>query len=200
MGATPRWSPDGKRLLFMRNEANEPTKRPGIFLIHRYGTYERRISDGRWPDWSPDGTRIVFSLGGRSGPGLREGAMICIAGADGTGRREIATGDCPSWSPDGKKIAYCRKVAGRPPLLFIHDLGTGGDKMLGTGWFRASWMPDSRTLVANGVIGGKGSMVRLSQDAPGKPQELTTEFERPFSPSCSWDGKQIIFIAARPKR
>jgi Tol biopolymer transport system component len=200
MGATPRWSPDGERLLFMRNEANDPKREPGIFLIDRDGKGERRIGDGRWPDWSPDGQRIAFSLGGRPGPGLREGATICIAKADGTGRRQIAEGDSPSWSPDGKKIAYCRRAAGRPPLLYVHDLGTGKDEMLGTGWFRANWMPDGKSVVANGVVGRKAGMVRLSLDAPGRPEELATGFEEPFSPCCSRDGKQIIFIARRPKR
>jgi hypothetical protein len=29
--------------------------------------------------------------------------------------------------------------------------------------------------------------------------ELATEFEEPFSPCCSQDGKQILFIARKPK-
>jgi TolB protein len=200
IGATPRWSPDGERFLFMRNEVNDPRRRPGIFVIDRDGTDERRIGDGRWPDWSPDGKRIAFSIGGRPGPGIREGARICIAGADGTGRREIAEGDSPSWSPDGKKIAYCGKTAGRPLMIYVHDLGTGQDERLGIGWFRANWMPDGKSVVANGTVKGKVGMVRLSLDAPDRPEELATEFDKPFSPCCSRDGKQIVFIARRPTR
>lgn len=200
VGATPRWSPDGGRLLFMRDEANDPEHHSGIFLIDRDGANERRVCDGRWPDWSPDGKRIAFSLGGRPGPGLRTGAAICIAEADGTGRREVAEGDCPSWSPDGEKVAYCRNEAGRPPLLSVHDLGAKRDAPLGVGWFRANWLPDGKSVVANGVIGGKVCMVRLSLDAPQKPEELATEFAEPFSPCCSQDAKEFIFIAKRPGR
>ena len=139
-------------------------------------------------------------MGSRPGRGLREGATIGIARADGTGRRAIAEGESPSWSPDGKKIAYCRKEADRPLMIFVHDLGTGQDERLGTGWFRANWMPDGKSVVANGTVEGKAGMIRLSLDAPEKPEELATEFEKPFSPCCSRDGKQIIFIARRPRR
>ncbi len=198
VGATPRWSPDGKQLLFMRDEANDPKRRPGIFLINRDGTGERRISDGRWPDWSHDGRKIAFSLGGIPGPGLRQEAIICIADADGTGRKEIAVGDCPSWSPDGKKIAFCYKAPGQRPLIRVHDLATDRDVTLGIGWYRANWMPDRQSLVANGLIGGRERMVRLSVGA-GRTEELHTEFEEPFSPCCTSDGREIVFIAKRQK-
>ena len=61
--------------------------------------------------------------------------------------------------------------------------------MLGIGWYRANWMPDGKSVVANGTVKGKSGMVRLSLDAPGWPEELATEFDQPFSPCCSWDGK-----------
>ena len=77
-GSVPRWSPDGKRLLFVREGRHEADKELGIFVIDRDGTGERRIGPGRWPDWSPDGTRIAFSIGGAAGGG---------AGGDGPGLR-----------------------------------------------------------------------------------------------------------------
>jgi hypothetical protein len=42
-------------------------------------------------------------------------------------------------------------------------------------------------------------MVRLSLNRPRKVMEQSTEYEAPFSPSVSWDGKEIIFIARRPE-
>ncbi len=198
-GATPRWSPDGNRLLFVRERVNNPKLQEGIFLINRDGSNERRIGEGRWPDWSPDGKEIVCSLGGEEMGGARIGATICISKVDGSGRRDITEGDCPSWSPDGKKIAFCFRAPGRPPLIRVYDLQNKEEETLGIGWFRANWMADSKSVVANGLNGRKVGMVRLSLDAPGQPTELSTEFAEPNSPCCSWDGKQIVFIARRPK-
>lgn len=141
----------------------------------------------------------MFSLGGEQTGGARIGATICIVNADGSGRREITQGDCPSWSPDGKKIAFCLRAPERPPLICVHELHNKKEETLGIGWFRANWMPDSKTVVANGVIGEKFGMVRLSLDAPDQPAELSTEYTEPHSPCCSWDGKQIVYIAKRPK-
>jgi Tol biopolymer transport system component len=197
-GATPRWSPDGQRLLFIRGVETDPKQEPDIYVMKSDGTRERKLGPGRWPDWSPDGRRIVFSRGGQPGGGVKVGATVYTSDADGSGRNRLCDGDCPSWSPDGKKIAYCLKDAGRAPVIFVRDLLSGKQEMLGIGWYRANWMPDSTTLVANGYVGWKECMVRLSPDSPERPEELATEFERPSSPCCSRDGKQIVFIAKRP--
>ena len=121
-GATPRWSPDGKRLVFMREGKGDPERDLGIFVIDRDGTGQRRIGPGRWPDWSPDGSRIAYSSGGPEGGGARPKASIFIARVDGTGVRMLCEGDCPSWSPDGRRIACCLVGPDRP---YPRDPGGG---------------------------------------------------------------------------
>ena len=197
-GATPRFSPDGKRLLFMRQRVNDPTKEEGIYMINRDGSSEKRIGPGRWPDWSPDGSEIVFSMGGQAAGGARIGATICIANADGSDRREVIEGDCPSWSPDGTKIAYCLRAGPPPRDPGLRHAGKCTDDT-GNRLVCANWMPDSKSVVCNGGDGRDSRMVRLSLTIPRKMIEQSTEYEEPFSPAISWDGKEILFIARKPR-
>ncbi len=198
-GATPRFSPDGNRLIFMRQRVNDPTQREGVYSINRDGSGEKRIGPGRWPDWSPDGQEIVFSMGGEEIGGARIGATLWIARADGSDRRQLVDGDCPNWSPDGTKIAYCYRERGRPPMICIYDIRENAVAKVGIGWYRASWMPDNKTVVANGLNGKDQVMVRLSLTNRRKVVEQSTEYEDPFSPAISSDGKEILFIARRPR-
>ena len=200
-GATPRWSPSGDRLLFIRGEQDDAGRESQIYVIKADGTGERKLCPGRWPDWSPDGKRITFSRGGLPGGGARIGATVCVSDADGSGLKEMVTGDCPSWSPDGKRIAFCFREEGRPPLIDVIDLETKEIKTLGYGWFRANWMPDGRAVVANGQVlfGGLG-MVKLASIEVARPSQLFSQFEDTSSPSPSADGKFMVFIARRPQK
>ena len=199
IGATPRWSPDGKQIVFMRDVRNLPNQSSGVFVIRRDGTGEKRIGEGRWPDWSPDGKQIAFSDGGELTGGARVGATIWIAKADGSSRREVAAGDCPSWSPDGRKLSLCLREPEAAPIMVAFDLETRKGAAIGVGWYRGHWTPDSKSVVCNGVVGREMRMVKLYLDKPFRQTELTTEFAEPFSPSCSADGKDLVFIAKRPK-
>jgi len=200
-GATPRWSPGGDRLLFIRGEENDPGKEPDIYVIKVDGTEERKLCPGRWPDWSPDGKRIAFSRGGLPGGGVKIGASVYVSDAEGTGSREVVEGDCPSWSPDGKRIASCFREEGRPPLIMIIDLETKEARKVGIGWFRANWMPDGGSVVANGPVGlGGRGMVKLPSGEAGRPGQLFSQFDGSSSPCPTADGEFMVFIARRPRK
>jgi hypothetical protein len=101
-------------------------------------------------------------------------------------------------SPDGTKIAFCVRTVDRRHEIRVFDLRKNEEETLWVGWYRAKWMPDDTSVVANRLIDRKADMVRLSLRAPGRPTEVSTEFAEPISPCCSWDGKRIVCLAKRP--
>jgi Tol biopolymer transport system component len=200
-GATPRWSPDGERLVFMREFGPDPARDDGVWVINRDGTGERRLGPGRWPDWSPDGARIAYSLGGPARGGARPQSQIFIMQADGSGARLLGEGDCPSWSPDGLRIACCYvKSAGAVPEIRVVDVETGRSIAIGQGWYRAQWSPDGKSLVCNGTVGRQDVMVRLSADGPAQtPERLLPGTENGASPGFAGDAGTIVFTQQRPR-
>ena len=199
-GSTPRWSPDGRRLLFMREGQDDQDKSLGIFVIDRDGKGEHRIGPGRWPDWSPDGQRIAYSRGG-SGGGVQSNAQVYVAKIDGSDPRKICEGDCPCWSPDGKRIACSYVDPDRSvPEIRVVELATGRVVTIGAGHFRPDWSPDGKHLICNGIVGTDVCMVRLSADVPGrKPERLFAASTRGSSPCYGAKGDAIVFVQERPR-
>jgi Tol biopolymer transport system component len=82
-GASPSWSPHGKKLLFVRLElerARRGIDRADIYIIGRDGRGLRRLTrrGGSSPVWSPDGKWIAF---------LREGDIYVVRATGGGLRR-----------------------------------------------------------------------------------------------------------------
>jgi Tol biopolymer transport system component len=211
-GATPRWSPDGKRLVITRDVPagffGLGERTPWLFEIELATGKQRRLCEGRFGDWSPDGLRLAFARGGArvANSGVHPGSKLFIAKADGSDPEELCSGDWPSWSPNGKKLAFYLEKGPQSRVFYIHDLETKKQTELGSGFYRAQWAGDGQSVVSNGiwdVIGDDRfarAPARFRLDKPGKPEFFMTDFDNPWSPCVSPDGKTIALVVDSERR
>jgi hypothetical protein len=112
----PAWSPDGKRIAFVRYAMGAPSFTGNIFIVNADGTSLVRLTNlptnvfPGWPTWSPDGKRIAFQVltsKGRVFALTERGAVgipvdIWSINADGTDLKQLtndgASGE-PNWGP-----------------------------------------------------------------------------------------------------
>jgi len=92
----PRWSHDGKRIVF-ETFSSSPEAR-GAYIVNVDGTGLKRLGNYHRPIWSPDGKQIAVE-------GFGNGREAFVMNVDGTGLTPIAAGRYPCWSPDGTLLA-----------------------------------------------------------------------------------------------
>lgn len=149
----PRWSADGRRLLFARPS--------GIYVAETRNTGNvvevsrvRRISRfyTEWGvEWSPDGTSVAFTREAER----RFCTDLYTMRIDGSHQRRLtATPACeqhPAWSPDGLEIAFEHEDEVTTKIV-VADLRGRNRRMLGEGTFPA-WSPGGRSLAFLTTVG-----------------------------------------------
>ncbi|HST18412.1 MAG TPA: hypothetical protein VLK36_12145 [Gaiellaceae bacterium] len=114
---TPTWSPDGRRLAYIRVDNGHETSE--LWLVRADGTALHGLSivhAATSPSWSPDGRWIVY---------VGDGGLSEVL-ADGSGKRLLLNRDVssPAWSPNGARIAFVEQHAGTVTTTLL-DVRTG---------------------------------------------------------------------------
>ncbi len=167
--AIPRWSPDGKYIVFSR-QTDKRNKRSRLFLIKADGTSIRQLTtlvgeatDSPGP-FSPDGKSILFHRTERVNNKARHSLLVIdIESGQITKLIEDIVVTMPDWSPDGKHIVFSTSSAAG---------GAGG------------------TLY---IIGADGSNLRPLIPAQPEPLPGALVIHR-WYPRWSPNGKRIVYI------
>jgi Tol biopolymer transport system component len=209
---SPSWSPDGSRVLFLRQKASPFEQH--VWVVNADGNGTRQLTSAGVEDepaWSPDGHHFVY-VGGTS---------LMIANADnpaepptpvpGTDNSDVD----PAWSPDGGLIAFRHYDSGLSAyqLAVIRPDGTGFQPLYTAPTSPTTltldgpaWSPDgSRIYFAQGQL-----PVGCVSDPPfqiwwearggGTPVKVSTDTTiSEYSPAPSPDGTQLAFARCDDK-
>jgi Tol biopolymer transport system component len=135
----PQWSPNGKKIAFVRlNTTATPRNAGAIEVMNADGSHVQRLTpfrlDAGDPRWSPSGKRLLFNDHGDGSGESDQGpdANLFTMNADGSHLTQITdlhythgstSAYAQAWSPDGTQILYLRITA--KPGAFGASMASG---------------------------------------------------------------------------
>jgi len=191
-GTQPSYSPDGRRIAFLRSQNR-------LWVARADGERARRVTPRDWlvgeHTWSPAGTRLAFERNFvNSG-----GSALYTVMPDGTGLQrllksplgiELSEG---AWSPNGKALVYDQtSITGRTLVRFVR---AGQITTLARPAFGATW--SRRGLVAYTTMpaGGGLDQVCVTRPDPAATRRCIGFADAAVSdPTWSPDGRRLMVM------
>jgi len=203
--SAPTWSPDAKRIAFLRGAA--------IYVIPVLGGTERKLAQlnsisrsqaggTAQLSWSPDGRFIAVHGSAKEG----EPAGIFLVPTEGGEPTRLTllpagfdTESQPAFSPDGTHLAFVRARSLFNGAIFVLSLNRDGTaqgdprRLTPDDWtiVGLDWLDDSN-LVFSSRTGDRASLWKLSTSR-GAPAELPYDYESATRPSVARHGNRLAF-------
>ncbi|MBA2461434.1 MAG: PD40 domain-containing protein [Actinobacteria bacterium] len=121
----PDWSPDGRRIAFVRQEPGR--RSASLFVVRRDGGGLERLTRGdqvvAMPAWSPDGGRIAYAASPLVGGSFDVWVVEPVSGRSTRVTRTPAEEAVPAWGRDGR-LRFATLEPGDPWPHKASDAGT----------------------------------------------------------------------------
>ena len=173
----PEWSPDGRRLAYLREGE--------LWVADAGGSHRGRVAEGVVSAaWSPDGRFFIAQ---------RADETLAIIRADAARERLLTAGTDPTWSVRNR-VAFARGG----DLWLIEPNGRGLRRLTMTVAVESdpAWSPNGQLLAYVSTEGSGVDLHVLNVDT-GLATRLTTDGFLETSPAWSPDGLTIAFVANR---
>ena len=192
--ARPRWSPDGKRILY-QSGTPDGTK---LWVADRDGIEAAQVSGPRFHDqdatWHPQGERIVYASDrGDSGLDIWETDLPTGLAWRVTDHPGDETE--PVWSATGRHLAYIRKFDGRHTLV-LRRHGEAETVLVAsaTPLSAPSWRPDGSLLTFLRHAGDETTLEMVILSEPVLVRTVSANEQ--FDGAVTWRDRMLMLYTA----
>jgi formylglycine-generating enzyme required for sulfatase activity len=182
--ADPRFSPDGKRILYTTLRDGFPE----VWLMNRDGTGAKAVTKGSQGNWAPDGKSIIF---------IRDNQAYIRELPSGKEKlvtpREWERCGVPAFSPDGKQIAVASRHTGSIGIFLLDADGKEIRQLKAEeACCTPEWSKDGKRILCQTV---QGHIHQVGVDGK-KWEQLTFGADVQHDARFSPDGTMILFCRA----
>jgi TolB protein len=191
---SPRWAPDGSRLLYT---SYFQSGFPDIFQIDlrsdRRTTFASFRGTNSGARFSSNGQQVVMVLSSSGTPEIFVGNTG--GGQPSRRTRSDAVKSSPCWSPDGSEIVFAMEPG---PQLYVIPAGGGAPRRLVTGFSYSAepdWNPVNRNKIACTIRDGSRYQIAVYDFSRGTATKVSVAPFDAIEPCWLADGRHLVYTA-----